>query len=99
MLIVGRAISGIGSSGIQNGALTIVASAVPIHKRPSLIGIIMGCAQLGIVTGPLVGGAFTQYTTWRWCKFQNLRYTYIGLCLTIDQASTSTYRSALFVLF
>lgn len=71
MLIVGRAISGIGSSGIQNGALTIVASAVPIHKRPSLIGIIMGFAQLGIVTGPLVGGAFTQYTTWRWCKFSD----------------------------
>ena len=29
MLIVGRAVAGIGGSGIQNGALTIIAACVP----------------------------------------------------------------------
>ncbi|KAF5664221.1 major facilitator superfamily transporter [Fusarium circinatum] len=72
MLIIGRAVAGIGSSGIQNGALTMIAKAVPIHRRPSLVGVIMGFAQLGLISGPLIGGAFTQYTTWRWCFYINL---------------------------
>jgi MFS family permease len=33
MLIVGRAVAGIGGSGIVNGALTIISACVPLHKR------------------------------------------------------------------
>ncbi|SLM41028.1 Tetracycline resistance protein TetB/drug resistance transporter [Lasallia pustulata] len=72
MLIVGRAVAGIGTSGIQNGAFTIIAECVPMPKRPALIGFVMGVSQLGLVIGPLIGGALTQYTTWRWCFYINL---------------------------
>ncbi|KAK0516386.1 hypothetical protein JMJ35_000989 [Cladonia borealis] len=72
MLIVGRAVAGIGTSGIQNGAFTIIAECVPMTKRPALIGMVMGVSQLGLVVGPLIGGALTQYTTWRWCFYINL---------------------------
>ena len=37
MLIIGRAVAGIGGSGIQNGALTMVSAAVPLQKRGGMI--------------------------------------------------------------
>ncbi|KAF2757491.1 MFS general substrate transporter [Pseudovirgaria hyperparasitica] len=72
MLIVGRAIAGFGAAGIINGAITIISSCAPLERRPVLIGITMGLNQLGLVAGPLIGGAFTSYTTWRWCFYVNL---------------------------
>lgn len=34
MLIIGRAIAGMGAAGLMNGGLTIVAVLAPMPKRP-----------------------------------------------------------------
>lgn len=70
--ICGRAIAGMGASGLMNGALTIVANIVSVDRRASLTGLMMGMSQVGVVIGPLVGGALTSFSTWRWCFYMNL---------------------------
>jgi MFS family permease len=82
MLIVGRAVAGLGGSGLTNGALTIITASVPLRRRPVLIGSLVSVAQIGTVLGPLIGGALTQYTTWRWCKssFFSLTSHSLNIC-------------------
>ncbi|KEF58863.1 uncharacterized protein A1O9_03706 [Exophiala aquamarina CBS 119918] len=72
MLVIGRAVAGMGASGLINGALTILTVAAPPSKRPTLLAIIMAMAGAGQLLGPLVGGALTQHVSWRWCFWINL---------------------------
>ncbi|KAF1987770.1 MFS transporter [Aulographum hederae CBS 113979] len=73
-LIIGRAIAGLGSAGIFSGAILIVSHTVPLHQRPSYTGLIGAMYGIASVAGPLMGGAFTDRLTWRWCFYINLPF-------------------------
>jgi MFS family permease len=50
VFIIGRAVAGMGVSGLFNGGLTIIAGSVPLERRPQLVGILMGrkCIALSL---------------------------------------------------
>ena len=71
-LIVGRAVAGLGAAGIGSGTYTIIAFSAGPKNRPMFTGIIGTSYGIAAVVGPLIGGAFANKISWRWCFYINL---------------------------
>ncbi|KAJ5462654.1 hypothetical protein N7475_007598 [Penicillium sp. IBT 31633x] len=71
-LILGRCIAGLGAGGLFSGSLLIIAQSVPLHRRPIFTALLGSMYGIASVTGPPLGGVFTDRISWRWCFYINL---------------------------
>lgn len=67
--IVGRALAGLGSAGIFSGSIILFVAVMPLEKRPAVVGLMGSVFGIASIIGPLLGGAFTDRATWRWCFY------------------------------
>jgi MFS family permease len=77
VLILGRAIAGVGGSGQYVGCMTLIAGTTTLAERPLYVSFTGLSWGLGTVLGPIIGGAFAESSAgWRWGFYINL---FVGL--------------------
>ncbi|KAI9293525.1 MFS general substrate transporter [Neoconidiobolus thromboides FSU 785] len=72
VLIIFRAISGIGGGGLYSLSIIIISDLIPPRIRGIFIAIASGIYAVASIVGPLVGGAFSDKVTWRWAFYINI---------------------------
>lgn len=71
-LIAGRALQGLGSSGMGTTVNIIICDTFSLRDRGLYLAITSLVWAIGSAIGPVIGGSFTTKASWRWCFWINL---------------------------
>lgn len=83
MLVVGRAVQGIGGGGINLFIELVISDLVPLRERGYYISLLFAVFTLGTAIGPFVGGILVERSSWRWVFYINLPIGGASLVLLI----------------
>jgi EmrB/QacA subfamily drug resistance transporter len=72
LLIVARAIQGVGGGGLMVTAMALIADVIPLRERGKYQGALGAVFGVTTVVGPTLGGLFTDHASWRWCFYVNV---------------------------
>ncbi len=81
VLIAGRALQGLGAAFVSPAALSVLTTTFEEGaERTKALGVWSAIAAGGGAVGLILGGALTEYLSWRWVFFVNLP---VGILATI----------------
>lgn len=83
VLVSGRIVLAVGAAVILPLSMAIAYStADTVEKRSPIVAMVAMTQGLAGAIGPSIGGAFTQYLTWRWAFFVNIPVVMLimGMC-------------------
>ncbi|KAG8528271.1 uncharacterized protein KY384_007188 [Bacidia gigantensis] len=75
MLIVGRAIQGVGGGGLLTLVNIVIGDLFSMRERGKYYGFVGLTWAVAASLGPVIGGALTEKASWRWCFYINLPIT------------------------
>ena len=65
LLALGRFLTGMGAAAVIPLSFAFIGDHVPYERRHLVLGRFIGAALSGQVFGPLLGGALSEYVSWR----------------------------------
>jgi EmrB/QacA subfamily drug resistance transporter len=71
-MIIARGLQGIGGALLVPGSLALISASFPEKGRGRAIGTWSGFTSITAAIGPVLGGWFVQYGSWRWVFFINV---------------------------
>ncbi len=83
MLVATRVLQGIGGAMMTPVGRLILLRSFPRRELVTAMTYMTLPAILGPVIGPLLGGFFTTYSSWRWIFYVNVPIGLLGILLTI----------------
>jgi EmrB/QacA subfamily drug resistance transporter len=81
-LIVSRAVMGLGGAFIMPSTLSVLTHVFPEEERARAIGIWAAVSGLGIVIGPIAGGALLEHFAWGSVFLINIPFVIAALALS-----------------
>jgi len=66
LLIGWSLLEGVGAALIMPAVVALVASNFERAERPRAYGLVASAGAIAVAAGPLIGGLFTTYASWRW---------------------------------
>jgi MFS family permease len=83
VLILGWSfLEGIGAALILPAIVALVASNFGRDQRPRAYGLVAAAGAIAVAAGPLIGGLFTTYASWRWVFAGEVVVVLVILALT-----------------